>query len=54
MVQTAALFHRFLNHSHASLISAMSESAAIVKLFFRSTIAQNDCRGYTTSDRGGG
>jgi len=32
----------------------MSESAAIIRLFFRSTIAQNDCYGYTTSDRSGG
>jgi len=32
----------------------MSESAAIIKIFFRSMVAQDCCCGYTTSDRSGG
>jgi hypothetical protein len=36
------------------LIGPVSESDGIIKLFFRSTIAQNYCCGYTTSDRSGG
>src|SRR6202162_6019751 len=34
--------------------SIMSESAAISKLFFRSMVAQDRHRGYTTNDRSGG
>ena len=39
---------------YTGLTIAMSESAAIVKLFFPSIIAQNRPCGYTTSDRSGG